>query len=174
LRTLAQSYCRSRDVLGDIFYFTAIVPWSEEKAERHKVFIRAQEFYGVTPIYGQFRAVERRCRVCGQSYSTYEEKETDVNIAIKLYEEACAGTYDVAMILSGDSDLAPVVRAIKNKFPSKRIRVLIPPRGKADILKREAHEYSKIYNKHLKAHRLPDAITFADGSMVHCPASWMP
>ncbi|GBU20791.1 hypothetical protein R80B4_00676 [Fibrobacteres bacterium R8-0-B4] len=61
-----------------------------------------------------------------------------------------------------------------SKFPSKRIWVLIPPGGRADILKREAHEHSTVDGKRLKAHRLPDIITLGDGSTICCPADWMP
>jgi uncharacterized LabA/DUF88 family protein len=165
-------FLRGRDALADIFYFTALVTWDDGKAKRHKAFIRAQEFYGVTPVYGQFRDVTKRCSVCKQEYSTFEEKETDVNIAIKLYERAGADAYDTAIIVSGDSDLVPVVRAIKDDFPNKKVGVLIPPGRNAKLLKECAHFYHKIDHRHLSASILPDSLTFADGSRVYCPASW--
>ncbi|MCL2689747.1 MAG: NYN domain-containing protein, partial [Chitinispirillia bacterium] len=72
-------------------------------------------------IYGEFRKVTKCCRDCNSIYNTYEEKETDVNIAIKLYQQAYKNTYDVAIILSGDSDQIPAIRAIKRDFPTKKI-----------------------------------------------------
>jgi len=172
LKALAEMYLRRQDVLSNVFYFTSLVPWDAEKAGRHKIYIKALESFDVTLIYGQFRKVQKRCRTCKQLYDTFEEKETDVNIAIKLYEQAVANTYDTAIIVSGDSDLAPVIRVIKKAFTNKKIGVLIPFGGKADVLKGEAHFYHKIDRKHLSASRLPESLAFLDGSRVDCPNSW--
>jgi uncharacterized LabA/DUF88 family protein len=130
------------------------------------------ESFGVIPIYGQFRKATKFCHACKRLYETFEEKETDVNIAIQLYEQAIANTYDTAIIISRDSDLAPVIRAIKKNFPQKRVGVLIPFGGRADVLKNEAHFYHKITKKHLFASLLPDPLTLADGSNIYCPTSW--
>jgi uncharacterized LabA/DUF88 family protein len=169
---LAETFLRKGDVLADIFYFTALAVWDDEKVARHNTYIKAQELFGVKLVYGQFRKVKKQCRICNQKYSTFEEKETDVNIAIKLYEMARTNTYDTAIIVSGDSDLVPVVQAIKNTFPNKKIGVLIPPGGKANFLKKSAHFYHKIELKYLSASLLPDTLTLADGSNIDCPASW--
>ena len=46
--SLANAFvAKSRERLVSVLYFSAIVPWDTQKAARHKLFIRAQEFYGV-------------------------------------------------------------------------------------------------------------------------------
>jgi hypothetical protein len=85
---------------------------------------------------------------------------------------ARTNAYDSAIIVSGDSDLVPVVQAIKDTFPNKKIGVLIPPGGKANFLKKSAHFYHKIELKYLSVSLLPDSLTLADGSQIHCPVSW--
>ena len=43
----------------------------------------------------------------------YEEKETDVNIAIAMLTDAVRDVYDIALLVSADSDLRPAVGAVK-------------------------------------------------------------
>jgi uncharacterized LabA/DUF88 family protein len=172
LRRLAELYLRGQDTLSDIFYFTAFVTWNPDKVLRHKLYIRVLESLGVRPIYGKFGKVTRCCRKCNQSYDTFEEKETDVNIAIELLEQARLNTYDRAIILSGDSDQAPAIRTVKKNYPHKEVCALIPPCRTANFLTKEAKFHFKIRRQHLLASRLPDEITLADGAVIYCPERW--
>ena len=111
--SLANAFvAKSRERLITVFYFTAIVPWDTHKAARHKLFIRAQEFCGVETVIGKFKEVTRRCRKCRQQYMTFEEKETDVNIAVTMLLEAAKDTFDKALLFSGDSDMIAGIRAV--------------------------------------------------------------
>ncbi len=92
-----------------------------DKVKRHKIFIKAQELKGIRIIYGEFRKRDKHCRVCKNWYQTFEEKQTDVNIAIKLFELAIQDKYDKALIISGDSDLIPSIKAVKSTFPHKGV-----------------------------------------------------
>jgi hypothetical protein len=40
------------------------------------------------------------CRHCGNVWTSYEEKETDVNIAVGLVADAAASASDIALIVS--------------------------------------------------------------------------
>jgi len=172
LRKLAELYLRKQDTLSNVFYFTALATWNPDKVRRHKLFIRAQESFGVKTIYGEFRSTTKHCRNCGRPYDTFEEKETDVNIAITLLEQAQLDSYDYAIILSKDSDQVPAIRAVKRSFPTKKVGILIPPGGKAKLLSQEADFYSKIGLKQLMSSRLPDVVALADGVKIHCPKEW--
>jgi hypothetical protein len=81
---------------------------------------------GVTPILGNFKFKNRECRRCGNTWHAYEEKETDVNIALHLLLGAVKDEYDRALLIPGDSDLAPAVRAVKKECPGKDIRIVAP------------------------------------------------
>jgi len=59
--------------------------------------------------------------------------------------------YDTALILSGDSDLLPSLRAVKSTFASKRIGVLIPIGRRAEELKNECDFYTRIREKILQS-----------------------
>jgi uncharacterized LabA/DUF88 family protein len=171
-RRLAELYLRGQDTIADIFYFTALAHWDAGKVSRHKLFIQAQESFDVKTIYGKFKKVSKRCDVCGKNYKTHEEKQTDVNIAIKLFEQAKSDTYDNAVILSGDSDQVPAIRATKANFPSKRICVLVPPGRHTKLLQQEADLYSKIKPQQLASALLPDEITLTNGKQIRCPLEW--
>lgn len=49
--------------------------------------------------------------------TSYEEKMTDVNIAVELLGDAQDDAFDTAIIISGDSDLTPPVRATLSRYP---------------------------------------------------------
>jgi uncharacterized LabA/DUF88 family protein len=55
-----------------------------------------------------------------------EEKQTDVNIALAMYRDAASGRYAQMVICSNDSDVEPVLRAIREDFPQVRLGVVTP------------------------------------------------
>ena len=59
----------------------------------------------VEVVLGRYQSKTVACRQCGNVWISYEEKETDVNIAVSLVADAAATASDIAMIISADSDL---------------------------------------------------------------------
>jgi uncharacterized LabA/DUF88 family protein len=173
LKKLCLQFVRPQDTISEVFYFTALANWSPQKVERHKLLIRAQEFNGVKVIFGEFRRTTKTCRLCNQTFPTFEEKETDVNIAIQLFEQAYKENYDTAIIISGDSDQLPALRAVRRNFPSKQFGIAIPPGRGAELLKKEADFHRKIKTSHLEHSRLPDVIKLPDGHSLECPSNWL-
>jgi uncharacterized LabA/DUF88 family protein len=55
-----------------------------------------------------------------------EEKKTDVNLALRIYRDACKGLYDRIIRMSNDSDAEPVLQALRQDFPHIMIGVVIP------------------------------------------------
>jgi uncharacterized LabA/DUF88 family protein len=117
---LASLFIKRDEQIVGINYFTALATWNPGKVERHKIFITALRSRSIKVIYGQFQKVTKRCRgTCGEKYETHEEKKTDVNIAIDILKSAVLDEYDTAMIISADSDLIPVVEAVRELFPGR-------------------------------------------------------
>lgn len=108
----------------------------------------------------------------GKSYTTFEEKRTDVNIAIYLFKLAIQDKFDKAYIISGDSDLIPSIEEVKILFPHKQIGVIIPIGRRAELLKLKCDFHMKIKEKHLKSSILPDIIPLKDNKQLVCPESW--
>ncbi len=59
-------------------------------------------------------------------FQTYEEKETDVNIALHILKGAFRDEYDVAYIFSADSDISPAVTMCRKLFPLKEYCFIFP------------------------------------------------
>src|SRR5579863_9217551 len=84
LKKLCSFYVLSKnDGMAGIDYFTNLATWEPGKVARQKIFIKGQENEGVNVIYGEFKRKERRCRSCHKMFWTFEEKQTDVNIALR-------------------------------------------------------------------------------------------
>jgi uncharacterized LabA/DUF88 family protein len=57
-----------------------------------------------------------------------EEKKTDVNLAIRMYRDACKGMYERIILVSNDSDAEPALAAIREDYPETMIGVVFPVR----------------------------------------------
>ena len=172
LSKLANNFITKKEHIEEIYYFTALTPWSPDKTNRQKIFIKAQELKGIKIVYGEFRKKDRICRLCKKTYRTFEEKRTDVNIAIHLFKLAIQDKFDKAYIISGDSDLIPSIEEVKTLFPHKQIGVIIPIGRHAELLKLKCDFHMKIKEKHLKSSILPDIIPLKDNKQLVCPESW--
>lgn len=113
-----------------IYYFSALAKHLESRnpfiVRRHQDFIRCLESTGVTAELGRFKAKDGICTWCNKKMVRYEEKETDVAIAVKLFELSAAGGCDTIVVMTGDTDIAPAVRASKRLFPHIEICFLFP------------------------------------------------
>lgn len=171
LYALCSSFLKPEEKIERIYYFTAL-SWNPEKAEKHKKYIKALRTKNVIPIYGKFKSVQKHCNKCNQYYETHEEKRTDVNIAMSLFEDGMKDLYDKAVIISGDSDLIPPIEKVQSNFPSKKIGVIIPMNRRAKELKEVADFSGKITQKILNKSLFPDKIILEDGTEITAPEDW--
>ena len=121
---------------------------------------------------GKFSLRERKCPLCNGRYQAHEEKKTDINITITLLADAVADKFDTALILSGDSDLAPVTTKLKQLCPEKKIGIIVPQGQSAMNLKQHADFFKKIQTKDLKKSLLPPQVTYND-KIITAPAGWL-
>ena len=114
----------------------------------------------------------KKCRGrCKQEYQTFEEKETDVNIALTILSLAFQKEFDKILMLSGDSDFVPIIKSIQSLFPNKKTHLVIPINGKAESLKRVMDQYSKIKLSHIRKSLFPDRIEKTYG-FIKKPDEW--
>jgi len=130
---------------------------------------------GVKVILGKFKLRDKECPLCKKTYKTYEEKQTDVNISVKLFQCAHNNTFDKGILITGDSDIIPSVRAVKENFPTKRIGVVIPIGRSADELKKVCHLNMKMKEIHLKNSQFPDKMIIDDKNNIFLerPSTWI-
>lgn len=107
--------------------FTALADHLPNSKARHELLLKAWRAEGCECVLGKFKRKQVYCKVCEQTTQHYEEKESDVNIAIHLLNDARIGLMDVAYIVSNDSDLAPALKMCKQEFPGIELVAVSPP-----------------------------------------------
>lgn len=174
LRRLAECFVAGTERLDDVLYFTTYSTWNPDKLGRHRLYVRALESRSVKVIFGKFKKVTKRCRAeCGKQFQTFEEKRTDVNIAVQLFSYAQRDLFDKALIVSGDSDLIPAIEETRRIFPNKSIGVIIPIARQAEEMKNSADFHIRMKERHLRSSLLPDPIEIGQGVRLAKPATWV-
>lgn len=165
-----------RDVqMQSVYYFSALATHvsNRQAPVRHMAFISALETTGVQVVLGQFKKKLIRCKAgCGRSGWGYEEKETDINIAVALLELFMRNTCDTAVIVSGDTDLLTAIRAAKRLFPKKKIGVGFPYKRAHKEMKQIADYSFKIDGRYYQKFVFPDVVTLPNGKTITKPTGW--
>lgn len=176
LFALVNEFKNPKDSIETIKYFSAYCPWDSGKEKRHRNLVTIYEDLGITVVLGKFKKITRDCRHpvsgCSGKYKTHEEKQTDVNIALHLINDAWNDLFDKAYIVSADTDLLPAIRIIIKQFPEKKVNVIFPPNKFADEIKSTCLT-QKIKNFHLDTHKLQNPYTTKAGVQFFAPHGWI-
>ena len=97
---------------------------------------------------------------------------TDVNIATQMIIDAYHDKYDMAMLISGDSDLVPPIKSIMENFNNKRIFVAFPPKRHNNSVNLVSKGSLVIGRKKLADSQFDDEITKKDGFVLKKPDYW--
>ena len=101
-----------------------------------------------------------------------EEKGSDVNLACHLLLDAFQGSYDVAAVLSNDSDLVEPIRIVTGVL-GKPVGLLSPVSNPTPELMRVASFIRRISVSDLSSSQFPDPIIRAHGFTLNKPATWV-
>ncbi len=176
LHSMAGNLIREDQTLVAVRYFTAGIlfdPHDPDKQNRQNAYLTA---LGTLPSlsihYGYFLPKVASCRNCGAIWDTYEEKMTDVNIAVGLLGDAQDDAFDAAIVVSGDSDLAGPISALRERYPNKRVLVAFPPNRASKKLREVASATFSIGRDMFRDSQLPDRVVDLDGYELTRPESW--
>ena len=98
-----------------------------------------------------------------------EEKGSDVNLAAHLLNDAWKDLYDVAVVISNDTDLTAPIRMVTQER-HKQICLVCPARRPASPKLVTVSTYVRhIHRPHLEAAQFPDAIP---GTTIRKPPTW--
>jgi uncharacterized LabA/DUF88 family protein len=172
---------RPKDDIQRIYYFTARVDAGERRV-RQEVFLAALATVPTIEIIeGKFLHKSVKCRVSACSatgdrvFRTAEEKRTDVNIAVQMLDDAYQNTCDQFVLISGDSDLVPVIHTIKRRFPAKEIHVYVPARGRTGLayeLRAAADRDREVPLTLLGPGQFPARVPNGSGGFFDKPTGW--
>ncbi len=182
ISTLCQLLLPKNEIIK-IKYFTALVsarPSDPDQPNRQQLFLRAlQTIPELEIIYGHFLAHSIMMPLAhpvagGPKHVRViktEEKGSDVNIAAHMVNDGHEGRYEVAILISNDSDLVEPVRIVRNelKLPVGILNpfVLTPSYD----LNRHATFVKPIRAGVLFASQFPPTLKDANGTF-HKPPTW--
>ena len=112
-----------------------------------------------------------KCHLCSRNFITHEEKQSDVNIALKMLGDAVDDLYDKALIISADSDLLPVIKSIQKNTPEKEIGVMFPIGLTSFELRQNAAFRRKMSERLLRQCQFPDKIKVGS-TIIERPDNW--
>lgn len=172
---------RPGDQILHVRYFTALVHGPTRPNQVS--YLRALSTLPlVAVVLGKFKNKSVPCRNVACTYAGNrffpmpEEKRTDVNIAVHMLDDAYQNHCDNFVLVSGDSDLVPVVKMLKTRFPAKRVTVYVPTRnpirGAAVELRSVADKHRDLPLNLLQFAQLPSPLPDGAGGFIHKPAAW--
>lgn len=100
-----------------------------------------------------------------------EEKGSDVNLAAHLVRDAFTDAFDVAIVLTNDSDLVEPIR-IATCEAGKRVGLLVPVKFPTQSLMSVASFHLHIRPGHLTSSQFASPLDLPNGTVVQRPGSW--
>jgi len=175
--------------IAEIYYFSAFAKHLNDPSivKRHRDYLECLKSTGIIPEMGRFKPKEVTCPLYSQhaksgtvnvtcpiggKFTKYEEKETDIAIAARLFEIVYKNKCDTAILVTGDTDLAPAVKTCRGLFPMKAIRFAFPYRRHNHELKALLPDSFKIHEGSYIKHLFPDPVPLPNGTKIYKPASW--
>jgi hypothetical protein len=155
-------------------YFTARVgAYQKEKSKRQNAYLDVLKTLGrIRIIEGEFKLYEETCQVCDAVYKSPKEKQTDVNLATELLTDAIDNNFEIAVLITSDSDYKSPVQYIKKKYPNKRLDVQFLESNYCYELAKLAYRTFIINRDQLISHQLPEVVTLKNGYQVYRPETW--
>ncbi len=176
LRRLAERLLRSGQRLALVRYFTARFQSPVDDPDqyvRQDTYLKALETLpGLAIQYGYHLPKTGTCRRCGATWETFEEKMTDVNIAVALLQDAMQGAFDTAIVISADSDLVGPIDTVLHSYPEKRVVVAFPPKRHSEQLRRHATATFRLGRRVLADSQFPPQVFDANGYPLYKPSHW--
>lgn len=194
--TLVSSTIGPGAKLSGIHYFSALAKHLEARkpdvVRRHRTYIAALEANGVNVYLANFKKKDRsetldRIRIRIQPFhrwwrlpipwirvamKIHEEKQTDVAIAAKLFELLHQKKCDSAIVMSGDTDIAPAIRAARRLFSPATVGIAFPYRRHNRQLQRLATTSVKISASLYQQHQFPSQLILPGGRQINKPSVW--
>lgn len=168
-----------RDTIHRIRYYTAAVrprPHDPDQRARQELYLRAlRTIPNLTIHEGHFLAhvvampsASNPARMVDVIKT--EEKGSDVNLAAHLLRDAFVGDFEVAVVVSNDSDLLEPIRIVQQEL-GKPVGILNPQKHPSWVLKQEARFFKNIRHSALVKCQFPDELRDGGGAFRK-PGTW--
>lgn len=167
---------RPDDRIVAVRYFTALVRDDPAALRRQQTYLAALAAHGsglVEVTLGRYQSKPVTCWNCGHLWASYEEKETDVSVAVSLVADAAKAASDLALIVSADSDLCPAIRTARCVNPRRGMIAAFPPRRSSFEIRSLIRGAFTIAAADLRNSLLPEVVRDpATGRKYRRPGGW--
>lgn len=180
-RRVAQTVA-TKNTIQDIKYFTALVsarPNDPTQPQRQQLYLRALGTLPSVSVHlGHFLVHEVMMPLVvapgqPQQYAKViktEEKGSDVNLATHLLHDAHMNRFDIAVVVSNDSDLLEPIKIVRNAL-GKKVGVLNPQKNPSRAILPHIDFIKQIRTGALQASQFPNQLTDKHG-IFSKPATW--
>jgi uncharacterized LabA/DUF88 family protein len=168
------------DTIQYVYYYTARVsarPDNPSAPADQQIYLRAlRTLPNLSITYGHFLTHSVSMTLTGSNppkrvwVDKTEEKGSDVNLAAHLLRDAFQKRFELAVLVTNDSDLAEPVRIVKEELRLP-VGILNPHQHHSQELKRLAMFVKRIRQGHILASQFPAALHDGKGAF-HKPSSW--
>ena len=163
-------YCQ----LEGVKYFTSRIKGDPNKVARQDAYIQAFKTVSkIDILWGEYGKRSYKCHNCRHKGELPTEKMTDVCLASEMLLDASQNKYKIAYLISGDKDLVPVIKLIKDTFPDRTIILIPPPQRYCSDLANVADITLNMWEYYLRKSQFPSTITRPGLSTLTRPASWV-
>jgi len=172
LPKLIELFLGSYEELVVVKYFYSPMLGNIAKEERQSVYLDALSSDPRVELFpGKFKVHNLECRNCGHIRPDRREKETDTGMASEIVKDAFIDAYDMAVILSGDTDFVPPARIVRTHHADEGIYLLKPFNcGPCDDLQTQSTKFSKIGQRHLSQCQFDEEVISSEGFTIQRPS----
>ncbi len=172
----------TKNQINQIKYFTALVsnrPEDPTQAIRQQTYLRAlATIPNLKVIKGHYLSHKVMMPLASPQLNgpksvkviKTEEKGSDVNLASHFLMDAFKKDFEVAVIISNDSDLLGPIKMVKEEF-KYRVGIINPQKRPSRVLLQEAMFFKSIRPNLLKESQFPETMLDAHGTF-HKPPTW--
>ncbi len=168
------------DEINKIKYFTARVsarPTDPDQPIRQSTYWRAlQTIPNLSIIEGSFLVKPVMMPVANTNPQKYErvikteEKGSDVNLAVHLLNDGYKKDYELAVMVTNDSDLLEPMRIVKQEL-NLPVGLVNPHKNPSFVLRQHANFIKQLRKGVLQASQFPATLTDTNGTF-HKPLTW--
>jgi hypothetical protein len=174
LQALGRAIAPRSEVIRKVVWATAFRPGARHLTALHQAYFDALEARGVQSLTGHFVVYSDGCNACGHTWTVSQEKQSDVNLALAVADDAHENRFDVCYLLTTDGDHAATARFLKQRFPGKKLVIVAPPgRPTNRTLLEWADARTEITLAQLERSLLPAVVEGPDGP-IERPAVYEP
>ena len=168
------------DTINKIKYFSARVsarPSDPDQPIRQSTYWRAlQTIPNLSIVEGSFLVKPVMMPVANTIPQRYErvikteEKGSDVNLAVHLLNDAYKKDYELAVMVTNDSDLLEPMRIVKQEL-NLPVGLVNPHKNPSFVLRQHANFIKQLRKGVLQASQFPATLTDTNGTF-HKPLTW--